>query len=52
MQDVIARHQLASHKPDIMINVSSKACEFYDFHKAKELIEYGGSLTKDVLKDY
>ncbi len=52
MQDVIARHQLASHKPDIMINVSSKACEFYDFHKAKELIEYGRSLTKDVLKDY
>lgn len=52
MQDVIARHQLASHKPDIMINVSSKACEFYDFHKAKELIEYGRSLTKDVLKEY
>ena len=52
MQDVIARHQLASHKPDIMINVSSKACEFYDFHKAKELIEYGGCITKDVLKDY
>ncbi|UTJ07230.1 patatin-like phospholipase family protein [Arcobacter roscoffensis] len=52
MQDVIARHQLASHKPDIMINVSSKACEFYDFHKAKELIEYGRCITKDVLKDY
>ncbi|MGA1932750.1 patatin-like phospholipase family protein [Arcobacter sp. YIC-464] len=52
MQDVIARHQLASHKPDIMINVSSKACEFYDFHKAKELILYGETLTKDILKNY
>lgn len=52
MQDVIARHQLASHKPDIMINISSKACDFYDFHKAKELIDYGETLTKEILKQY
>lgn len=51
MQEVISRHQLASHKPDIMINISTKVCEFYDFHKANEVIEYGQRYTKDILKD-
>lgn len=50
MQEVIARHQLASHKPDIMINISTKACEFYDFHKAEELIKYGQLITKEILE--
>lgn len=50
MQEVISRHQLATHKPDIMINISSKVCEFYDFHKAEELIKYGETLTKEILE--
>lgn len=50
MQEVISRHQLASHKPDIMINISSKACEFYDFHKAEEIIKYGQVVTKEILE--
>ena len=51
MQEVISRHQLASHQPDIMINISNKTCEFYDFHKAKELIEYGSIITKEILEN-
>ena len=50
MQEVISRHQLASHKPDIMINISNKVCEFYDFQKAEELIKYGRVITKEVLE--
>jgi NTE family protein len=50
MQEVISRYQLASHRPDIMINISNKACDFYDFHKAKELISYGKAVTQDTLK--
>lgn len=49
MQEVIARHQLASHKPDIMVNISSRTCEFYDFHKADEMIKYGQAVTKELL---
>ena len=48
MQEVISRHQLASHQPDIMINIPNKVCEFYDFHKAKELITYGSVITKET----
>ena len=51
MQEVISRHQLASHQADIMINISSKVCEFYDFHKAKELISYGSAVTKEALEN-
>lgn len=50
MQEVISRHQLASHRPDIMINISTKVCDFYDFHKAKEIISYGEAITIDTLK--
>lgn len=50
MQEVIARHQLASHKPDIMINISSRSCEFYDFHKAEEMINFGQAVTRDILE--
>lgn len=50
MQEVISRHQLASHRPDIMIDVPVDICDFYDFHKAKELIIYGKKITKEILK--
>jgi NTE family protein len=49
MQEIISRHQLASHRPDIMIEIPSDICDFYDFHKANELIEYGKIITKEVL---
>ena len=51
MQEVIARHELASHRPDIMINISKYVCETYDFHKAKELIEYGKVVAKDTIEN-
>ncbi|MBL0721447.1 MAG: patatin-like phospholipase family protein [Sulfurovum sp.] len=49
MQGLISRYQLASHRPDIMINISTDVCDFYDFHKSKELITYGERIAKDSL---
>ena len=51
MQEVIARHELASHRPDIMINISKYVCETYDFHKAKELILYGRTIAKETIEN-
>ncbi len=51
MQEVLSRYQLAAHRPDIMINISNEICDFYDFHKAKELIAYGEAVAKDTLMD-
>jgi len=50
MQEVISRHQLASHRPDIMIEIPSDVCDFYDFHRAEELINFGSEITKEVLE--
>lgn len=52
MQEVISRYQLVSHRPDIMINISTEVCDFYDFHKAQELIAYGEAMARDALLNY
>jgi NTE family protein len=49
MQRAITRYKLASYSPDLLINFSSDICEFYDFHKAKNIIEYGKLVSKDIL---
>jgi NTE family protein len=40
-QNLIARYEIAAHEPDLIINVPKNLCGFYEFDKAKELIEYG-----------
>lgn len=32
---------LASHKPDLMINISGECANLFDFHKTKKLVELG-----------
>ncbi|RXJ67706.1 patatin [Halarcobacter ebronensis] len=50
MQEVITKQQLKENSPDIMINISSKVCKFYEFHKVNELIEYGRRVAKEYLE--
>jgi NTE family protein len=45
MQNLLIRYELAAHKPDLIIEVPKNICDFYDFHKAKELIDYGKTKT-------
>jgi NTE family protein len=48
MQNLLIRYELAAHEPDLIIEVPKNICDFYDFHKAKELIHYGK--TKTLIK--
>ncbi|BBZ22155.1 esterase [Mycolicibacter hiberniae] len=48
-QAALARHQLASHPPDLLIEVPRTACRSLDFHRAAELIEVGRQLAVDAL---
>jgi NTE family protein len=41
MQNTIARFKLAAYAPDLIINIPSNACSFYEFYRAEELIEIG-----------
>lgn len=51
MQNTIARFKLAAYAPDIIINIPSNACSFYEFYRAKELIEIGRRKTEEVLSN-
>ena len=50
MQDSILKHNLAVYPPDILIEVPYDICNFYEFHKAYELIELGKIIVKEELK--
>ena len=41
MENTIARFKLAAYAPDIIVNIPSNACTFYEFYRAKELIDLG-----------
>lgn len=49
MQAVVARYQLASYPPDVLVTVSKDACRSVDFHRAAEMIELGRTLTAEAL---
>jgi NTE family protein len=48
-QAALARHQLASHPPDLLIEVPRVACRSLDFHRAAELIDVGRELAARTL---
>lgn len=48
-QAALTRHQLASHPPDLLIEVPRAACRSLDFHRAAELIDVGRELTRRAL---
>ncbi|MEE9342624.1 MAG: patatin-like phospholipase family protein [Gammaproteobacteria bacterium] len=40
-QNTIARFRMAAYSPEIVINIPRDICSFYEFHRAKEMIENG-----------
>ncbi|CAJ1494847.1 patatin-like phospholipase family protein [[Mycobacterium] kokjensenii] len=48
-QAALARHQLASHPPDLLIEVPRSSCRSLDFHRAAELVEVGRELAAQAL---
>ncbi|RXK13303.1 patatin [Halarcobacter mediterraneus] len=50
MQNTIMKYKLAGHTPDIEINISKYACEFYEFNEAEKMIEVGKIEAKEVLE--
>lgn len=52
MQNTIARFKLAAYAPDVIIDIPSNSCEFYEFYRARELIELGRLKAAETLKHY
>lgn len=51
MQNAILKHNIAIYPPDILIEIPRNACNFYDFHKAYELIELGRVIAKETVEE-
>ncbi len=41
MQGAITRMKLATHEPDVLIEIPRNACAFYEFYRAEEMIALG-----------
>ena len=48
-QAALARHQLATYPPDMLIEVPRSACRSLEFHRAPEVIDVGHELAARVL---
>jgi NTE family protein len=50
-QAALARHQLASYPPDLLIEVPRTACRSLEFHRAAEVIDVGHELAAAALDE-
>lgn len=51
-QAALARHTLAAHPPDLLIEVPRTACRSLEFHRATEVIGIGRELALEALDEY
>lgn len=52
MQNSLAQYKMAGYPPDVLVNIPRRACRFFEFHRAQELIELGRVITQDALDNY
>jgi len=52
MENALAQTQLEAHSPDIVIEIPRDACNFYEFYRAKEMIDVGRRSTEAALSRY
>ncbi len=50
MQRQLIKYELANHEPDLIIDIPINVADFYDFHRAKEIIEFGKRRAVETLK--
>ncbi len=51
-QNLITRYELASHEPDLIIDIPKNICDFYDFDEAKEVIEIGREIAQKRVDEF
>ena len=52
VQETLTRFKLAAQPPDLVISIPRNVCAFYEFHRAKELIELGRLRTREALRHF
>ena len=52
MQSSLTQYKIAGYPPNVVINIPKRACRFYEFYKAPELIKLGRIVASDTLDKY
>lgn len=52
MQGAITRLKLATHEPDLIIQVPRNACAFYEFYRAREMVALGAQRAEAALAKF
>lgn len=52
MQSSLTQYKIAGYPPNVLINIPKRACRFYEFYKAPELIQLGRIVARDTLDRY
>lgn len=52
MQSSLTQYKIAGYPPNVLINIPKRACRFYEFYKAPELIKLGQIIARDTLDQY
>ena len=52
MQTEITRAKVAAYAPDVVIEIAEDACGFFEFHRARELIEIGRRSAARALESH
>lgn len=50
MQESLGKYKVAGYPPDLLIGIPKDACRFYEFHRAREMIELGRNLAQESLR--
>jgi NTE family protein len=49
MEAALTRHHLAAYQPDLVIRVPKNVCMSHEFHRAREVIDFGARLARSSL---
>ena len=52
MQATITQFKLAASVPAVIVRIPRNLCDFFDFYRAQELIDYGYRRTQQALREY
>lgn len=52
MQSSLTQYKIAGYPPNVLVNIPKRACRFYEFYKAPELIQLGRTVASDALDRY
>ena len=52
MQATITQLKLAANAPNVIVRIPRNLCDFFDFYRATELIDYGYQRTVQALAEY